>query len=102
MDPVARIKQYIAAVKQDVITSQCAIEAHFQDEHHGVGDLSVTFVDGVPPYGHNSSGVKAVRVRLENIWMRRIFGERKKGLNIRCQSHRSMASGSAQHPSVIL
>ena len=101
-DPVARLKDYIRAAQQTVQTSRCALEYHFQDQDHQLSDLSIQIVDGVPTYGHQSAGVKAVRVRLENIWIRRLIGDRNGGLNVRCQWHRSMAGGTASHPVVTL
>ena len=90
------------AAHQSVQTSHCPIEHHFQAADHDVSDLAVLLVDGVLIYGHQRAGVRAVRVRLENIWTKRLLGTREGGLNIRCQWHRSMAGGTAYHPRVTL
>ena len=104
-DPVSRIQDYIRAAEQELLPenqSRCAIESHFQDADHGPKDLCVQIVDGVPLYGHRLAGVRAVRVRLENIWIKRLIGGRDNGLNVKCQWHRSMVGGSAFHPRVTL
>ena len=67
-DPVARIQGYIRVARQETQTAGCAIERHFQDAEHSVADLCVLLVDGVPGHGHDEPGVRAARVRLENIW----------------------------------
>ena len=101
-DPVERIKKYIRAAQQDVPSSNCAIERHFQVTNHVLSDLCVFLVDGVPAHSHNEPGIRADRVRLENLWIKRIIGTRDGGLNDRCQWHHSMGGGSAHHPRVTL
>ena len=84
-DPLERMADYIRAAQQSVQTSGCAIENHFQAADHSMSDMCIQFVDGVPSYGHHYAGVRAVRVRLENIWIRRLLGDRHGGMNVRCQ-----------------
>ena len=100
-DPVERIKSYIAAAGSEIPNAGCAIHQHFQDAAHDVQELCVFLVDGVPTHLHDEPGVRAGRVRLENLWIKRIIGSREHGLNDRCQWHRSIAGGSS-HPLVTL
>ena len=103
IDPLRRALDHVRAAQVDTPTAGCAIERHFQDASHGPKDICFQIIDGVPKQGHSLAGVRAVRVRLENIWIRRLIGTREGGLNIRCQWYRSMAGGSQnQHQSVIL
>ena len=89
---VQRGKDYVRAARSTRPTSKRALESHFQDPSHSPSDLSMTLVDCVPRKFHNSPAVAATRIRLENLWIRKLSAQ----LNVRRQWWRSMAGASTQ------
>ena len=87
-DTQERLRDYITAANRisvPRIRAKCSIEHHFEAAEHTLADLRIIFLYAVK--GRSIPGiVKAVRTRLENLWIRRLStGIDDGGLNIRRQ-----------------
>ena len=72
-DPRTRLGKYLRAAWHPLPENATGIERHLADGLHSPSDLSFTFVDGLPQrVFHRTCLVRAIRYRLENIWIHRL------------------------------